>query len=247
MQTKIPQTSAVMTALLRADFTTLWRNRRSLRLVLLVPLVIVISWKGMVKMMGGPYVISGGITIGLISIGLLGYTNSIARDRDKGVFQRLRVGPVAAWTIMCSRVMVQIVTIMAMTIAIFAVGNLVDKIVLSPLGYLTGFFAAVLGGALYLSLGQLIVGLIKNPETVNSTTRLVYFIFIMVGMLGNFGVLGDVVKDMVQWSPYGVVNRMIGTALQPDTWNLQATYALLATLGYTAVFGILGIRFFKWN
>ncbi|WP_078673081.1 ABC transporter permease [Chitinophaga eiseniae] len=247
MQTKIPQTSAVMSALLRADFTTLWRNRRSLRLVLLVPVVIVISWKGMVNMMGGAYVLSGGITIGLISIGLLGYTNSIARDRDKGVFQRLRVGPVAAWTIMSSRILVQIATIMAMTIAIFAVGNLVDKIVLPPLGYVTGFFAAVLGGALYLSLGQLIVGLIKNPETVNSTTRLVYFIFIMVGMLGNFGVLGDVVKESIQWSPYGVVNRVIATALQPETWNLQATYALLATLGYTVIFGVLGIRFFKWN
>ncbi|MBC9929036.1 ABC transporter permease [Chitinophaga qingshengii] len=247
MQTNIPQTSAVMTALLRADFTTLWRNRRSLRLVLLVPLVIVISWKGLVKTMGGPYVIAGGITIGLISIGLLGYTNSIARDRDKGVFQRLRVGPVAAWTIMCSRILVQIATIMVMTIAIFAVGSAVDKITLSPMGYLMGFLAAILGGALYLSLGQLIVGLIKNPETVNSTTRLVYFIFIMVGMLGNFGVLGEAVKEAVQWSPYGVVNRVIGTALQPATWNMQATYAMLATIGYTIVFAAAGIRFFKWN
>lgn len=245
--TNIPQTATVMSALLRADFTTIWRNRRSLRLVLLVPLAILVSWKGLVDKLGGSFVIAGSITIGLISIGLLGYTNSVARDRDKGVFQRLRVGPVAAWTIMCSRITVQIATIMVMTLLIFVVGIAVDKITLSAMGYVAGFFAAVLGGLLYLSLGQMIVGLIKNPETVNSTTRLVYFLFIMVGMLGSFGTLGDVVKESVQWSPYGVVNQVVATSLKPETWTQHTTMALLASLGYTVVFGLLGIRWFKWN
>ncbi|NSL86823.1 ABC transporter permease [Chitinophaga solisilvae] len=247
MQTRIPQTSAVISALLRADFTILWRNRRSLRLVLLVPLVIVISWKGLVDKLGGEYVLAGGITIGLISIGLLGYTNSIARDRDKGVFQRLRVGPVSAWTIMASRIAVQVCMVMIMTLSVFIVGYCVDKIAVSPLGYVTSFLAAILGGALYLSLGQLIVGMIKNPETVNSTTRLVYFVFIMVGMFGELGVLGKVVEDIVHWSPYGVVNTLIATSLKPEKWTQQTSMALLAALGYIVVFAGIGIKKFKWN
>lgn len=236
-----------MSALLRADFTTLWRNRRSFRLVLIVPLIILISWKGLVDKLGGVFVLSSCITIGLTSIGLMGYSNSVARDRDKGVFQRLRVGPVSTWTIMLSRITVQIAMIMLMTVLIFVVGYFVDHIQMSPAGYAAGLLMAMLGGAVYLGLGQAIVALIKNPDTVNSTTRLVYFVFIMIGMFGEFGVLGDVIKKLVTWSPYGVVRQILAGSLEPATWQLDTTYALLASIGYTLLFVIVGVKWFKWE
>src|SRR5215831_11995975 len=99
MQTTIPSTRSVLSSLLRADFTTQWRNRRSVILVVLVPVVILLSWKSLVPKLGGGFVLSNCITIGLNAIGLMGYTNSVARDRDKGVFQRLRVAPLPSWSI----------------------------------------------------------------------------------------------------------------------------------------------------
>src|ERR1700741_416872 len=98
MQTIIPSSAAAFRSLLRADFSTQWRNRRAVMLTLIVPVVILISWKGLVDKLGGAYVLSSCITIGLTAIGLMGYSNSIARDRDKGVFQRLRVAPVPTWS-----------------------------------------------------------------------------------------------------------------------------------------------------
>src|SRR5882724_9773484 len=98
MPSIIPKTSIVLKSLLRADFTTQWRNRRSFILVLLVPVIILISWKGVIDKLGGAFALSTCITIGLVAIGLMGYCNSIARDRDKGVFQRLRVAPIPSWT-----------------------------------------------------------------------------------------------------------------------------------------------------
>jgi ABC-2 type transport system permease protein len=207
MQTTIPSTSTVLSSLLRADFTTQWRNRRSVILVVLVPIVILISWKGLVEKFGGTFVLSNCITIGLNAIGLMGYSNAIARDRDKGVFQRLRVAPIPSWSIMMSRLLVQLAMILIVTTAIFVVGNNYDKISLSPSGYLLGFIAAIVGGAVYLALGQAIVGLIKNPETVNAVTRLIYFIFIMIGMFGELGMLGHELGEVVRWSPYGTVKR----------------------------------------
>ncbi|MEO8405719.1 MAG: ABC transporter permease [Chitinophagaceae bacterium] len=247
MQTPIPSTFTVLSSLLRADFTTQWRNRRSVILVVLVPVVILISWKGLVGRLGGPFVLSNCITIGLTAIGLMGYTNSIARDRDKGVFQRLRVAPVPSWSIMTSRLIVQLAMILVMTSGIFIAGAYYDKIHLTPMGYLVGYGAAFVGGAVYLALGQAIVGLIKNPETVNAVTRLVYFVFIMVGMFGELGMLGKEMGEAVKWSPYGAVKRMLGTSMQPSLWNTETTYFLLITIGYTIVFAILGIKWFKWN
>lgn len=247
MEVNIPKTSAVFASLFRADLTTQWRNRRAVVLVLFVPVIILISWKDIIDKMGGAFALSACITIGLMAIGLMGYSNSIARDRDKGVFQRLRVAPVASWTIMASRLSVQLMMIMLVTIIVFVTGYSIDHITLSPIGYVLTFFTAIVGGAVYLGMGQVIVGLIKNPETVNSTTRLVYFVFIMVGMFGEFGILGEQMKKIAVWSPYGTVKHVLAAGMEPQKWNNDTSIALLLTIGYAMVFSIIGIRKFKWN
>ena len=247
MQTTLPPPSVALASLFRADLTTQWRNRKSSIMVILVPVIILISWKGLVSKIGAAYVLSNCITVGVTAIGLMGYTIAISRDRDKGIFQRLRVAPLPTWSIMTSRLLVQMVMIILMTLAVFAAGYYFDKISLSPAGYALTLLTAIMSGALYLSLGQIIVGLIKNPETVNATTRLVYFAFIMVGMFGELGVLGDEMKNAVNWSPYGTVNHILAASLQPALWTSQTSMALLATIGYTVVFASLGIKWFRWS
>ena len=247
MQTTLPAPITALSSLLRADLTTQWRNRKSSIMVILVPVIILISWKSLVAKIGGAYVLSNCITVGVTAIGLMGYTISIARDRDKGIFQRLRVAPVPNWSIMTSRLLVQMVMIILMTLAVFASGYYFDQISLSATGYALTLLTAIVSGAVYLSLGQIIVGLIKNPETVNSTTRLVYFGFIMIGMFGELGVLGKEIGEIVKWSPYGTVNRILAASLQPAAWNGQTSMALLVTIGYTVVFAGLGIKWFRWS
>ncbi len=245
--TMIPSNATVMSALLRADFTTQWRNRKSVLLILLVPVAILLSWKGVADKLGGPFVLSNSITIGLNAIGLMGYSNAIARDRDKGIFQRLRVAPLTAWSIMASRLMVQLAMILLVTIAVFVVGSYADHIRLSAAGYAVGLVMAFVSGAVYLGLGQAIVGLIKNAETVNATSRLVYIVFIMVGMLAELGVMGNKVKDAVRWSPYGAVRHLLSDGMQPNIWNQQSTISLAVTVGYAILFSAIGIKWFRWS
>ncbi|PUZ29947.1 ABC-2 type transport system permease protein [Chitinophaga costaii] len=247
MQKNIPKTATVLAFLLQADFTTQWRNRRSFILVLLVPVIILFTWKSAIDKIGAAFAFSTAISIGLVAIGLMGYPNSIARDREKGVFQRLRVAPVPRWSIMGSRLVVQLAMILLVTLCVYAGGYYFDHITISPAGYVITIFTALLGGAVYLSIGQLIVGLIKNPETVNSTARLIYFLFIMVGILGDLGVLGVQIKQLINWSPYGVVKAILAGGMDHAKWNKDTTMALAATLGYTMVFATIGIRKFKWS
>jgi ABC-2 type transport system permease protein len=247
MEPNIPKSSEALLSLLRADFTTQWRNRRAVMMSLLVPVIILISWKGLVDKFGGAFVLSISMTIGLTSIGLMGYAISIARDRDKGVFQRLRVTPVPTFFIMLSRLMVQLTMIVLLIIFVFIIGHNYDKITLSPAGYILTFLTAFIGGALYLGLGQMIVGLVKNAETVNSTTRLVYIAFIMLGMFGELGLFGDQFKAIIHWSPFGTVKTILAAAMESSTWNSQSSLALLATVLYAFAFSFLGIKWFKWN
>lgn len=234
-------------ALLKADFAVLRANRRSAILALLVPVIILISWKPLIPKLGGAYALSSAITFGLMAIGLMGYSITVARDRDKGIFQRLRVAPVPTWATMASRLAIQLFMIILLTLLIFIIGKTYDGVTLTFGGYVITFFVAFLGGAVYLSLGQLIVGLIKNPETVNATTRMVYFIFIMVGMFGELGTLGEHIKTYIHYSPYGAVKMMLATSMAPQTWSSATSTAVLISIGYAILFAGIGIRLFKWN
>jgi ABC-2 type transport system permease protein len=220
-------------------------------MVVLLPLIILLAWKGLVPKFGGAFVLSNCITIGLTAIGLMGYTNSIARDRDKGIFQRLRVAPVPTWAIMASRITVQLIMIMILTAMVFIFGYQFDQISLTITGYIFGFAMAIVGGAVYLGLGQMIVGRIQNPETVNATSRLIYIAFIMIGMFGELDMLGQLhgirVSDIVKFSPYGAVKRIVSAGLVPGTWTTESSLALLITIGYTIVFTWLGIKWFRWS
>ena len=243
----LPSGSTVFSTLLRADLITQWRNRRASILVILIPAIILISWKGLVERFGGPFVLANCITVGLNAIGLMGYTNSIARDRDKGIFQRLRITPAPRWTIMASRLTVQLLMIAITTTILFIVGYQADHIVMKPNGYALTFLTAIVGGAVYLSLGQVIVGLIRNAETVNVVTRLVYFAFIMIGMFGSLGMLGPQISLVSKWSPYGTVQRLLADSLHPAAWSSTTSLALLLTIGYTILFSYFGIRWFRWQ
>ena len=247
METIIPKSSEALSSLLRADFTIQWRNRRAVVMSLLVPVIILISWKGIIDKVGGPFALSISITIGLTSIGIMGYAIAIARDRDKGVFQRLRVTPVPTVFIMLSRLMVQLMMIILLTTFVFIVGYKYDKISLTPGGYALTYITALVGGALYLGLGQMIVGLVKNAETVNSTSRLVYIAFIVLGMFGELGLFGNELKTTIRWSPFGTVKTILASGMAPSTWNSETTIALFITLAYAVVFSILGVKWFKWD
>jgi ABC-2 type transport system permease protein len=242
MTTAIPTSQTALRSLFRADMTTQWRNRRSFILVLIVPVMVLLSIKSVVN---GEVALSIAITYGLIAVGLMGYTNSLARDREKGIFQRLRVAPVPTWAIMMSRLLVQLLMILLLTVVVYYVGYFKVHIKLSMTGYVLGTLASILGGAVFLSLGQVIAGMIYNPETVFSTTRLVYFAFIILGLFVN--ALPDWAAKMVIWSPYGSIKKVVAASMQSNTWTNDTTIALVVSIGYTIIFSAIGISKFQWT
>ena len=100
----------VLASLLRADFLVLLRNRRALLLSIVLPVFILIttnSSKSTHNFGGALFIVGLAIAYGLASASILGYALTVARDRDQGVFQRLRVTPAPTWTIMTSRLAMQ--------------------------------------------------------------------------------------------------------------------------------------------
>jgi len=244
---RLPSTKSAFQALLRADMTVQWRQRRAVVMSIIVPVIFVISWRGLIPAIGAGAVLAICTAIGLPASGLMGYSMTIARDRERGVFQRLRTAPISTWIIMISRIIVQLAVILAMTIITYAVAHYADNISIGVGSLFLLLVGALIGGLSFVALGQLVVSFIRSSEAVSAAVRLIYFPLAIVGAIGEIGVFGALVQKIVAWSPLGTTESILLAAINPANASMHDLWALLVTIGYGLVFAAIGIKWFKWS
>jgi ABC-2 type transport system permease protein len=187
------------------------------------------------------------LTLGLITSCLLGYSLTLAHDREVGVLQRLRVSPAPTWTIMTSRLCVQMASNLVASIIVVVVGAALHGLTPTAGQYALALAVAVLGAAMFLSIGQALVALVPSTTAINAIGRILFVILVLLGLVGASGILGDTMKTVAAWSPIGALMTLFSDALNGAPWTDQDAYALLACLGYVVVFAFLGIRWFRWE
>src|SRR5207302_351686 len=245
-----PTLSGILRALLEADFTVQLRNGRALTLTFRLPLVLRyrLSAGKRRAQLGGPIIdVALALTLGIASIAILGYTASVARDRELGVFQRLRVTPAPTWTIMLSRLAVQIVSMLVMSVVVLVAAAVVENVTLDPVAYLLTLLAVIFSSAVFLGVGQPLVGLIKSPDAVNAVGRLSYLPLFALGLFAHSTIFGTTFETIARWSPGGAVVTLLAGAMQPAAWSADTWWALLASVFYAVVFAGIGIRWFQWS
>ena len=245
-----PPIQLILTSLLRADSTVLAKNRRALIVSIALPLLLLIttnSGKGTNRLGGALFVIGLCTAYGLAATSILGYGLTVARDHEKGVFQRLRVTPAPTWAIMSSRLAVQVVANLIIALVVLIVGSAIHHVTLSVGQYVLFLVISVLGGAVFLGIGQAMVGLLKSADTVNAAARVVFIVLIVLGLFGQSGLLGSTWESISQWTPVGVVMTLFAGVLDLSAWGSRQSLAVLACFGYTAFFAAIGIRWFRWD
>lgn len=249
-----PTIGLMLGSLLRADFTVLARSGRTLILNLAVPILYLVITnlhlgnRGKGFSYGSvEFTIGLALTVGLMSSSLIGYAIAIAHDRDAGVFQRLRVTPAPPWAIMTSRLLVQIIVDLIMTVVVVIIGTFIHNAPFGASEYLLLLGASILGGAMFLAIAQAIVGLIRSSAVVNAFGRVFFIVFLLLGLLGSSGILGSTVKDISDWTPVGAVTNLYSEVLDITQWDWTGTSGLIATVGYTIVGAFVGIRWFRWE
>jgi ABC-2 type transport system permease protein len=246
--------SGIFASLFRADLTVLVRTGRTMLLNILVPIMILVitglqsgKTASSTTFSTGTFDIGLALTYGLLSSSLIGYSITVARDRDAGVFQRLRVTPAPTWAIMTSRLLVQLVLDLIMTVIVVIVGAIMHHLTLTVGEVLLFGCISLLGGIVFLAIGQAVVGLVRSVTAVNAIGRALYVILLLLGLLGSTGVLGDSAKTLADWSPVGAVIVLYSGVLTQVGWGLEQTDALIACAGYILVGAFIGIRWFRWE
>jgi ABC-2 type transport system permease protein len=245
-----PPLGLVLTSLARADFIVVLKNRRSLLLSLLLPGILLVATGGSkaTRHLGGAeFIIGLAIAYGLAATGLLGYALTVARDRDQGVFQRLRVTPTPTWALMTSRLGVQVVANLVISIVVLVIGSRLHHLSLSAGDYALVLAISLLASALFLAIGQALVGLTKSADTANAAGRILFGVLYFLGLFSASGTLGGTWESISRWSPVGIVMRLFAAALHLAAWTGTDTVCLFAALGYILVCTFVGIRWFRWE
>jgi ABC-2 type transport system permease protein len=240
----------VLTSLLRADFVVFLKHRRALIISMVLPVFVLVSTAGdkaTHNFGGAEFVIGLAISYGLLSTAMVGYALTVARDREKGVFQRLRVTPAPTWTIMTSRLAMQMVANLIIAIGVVIIGSLIHHISPSVGQYVLVLLVSIVAGAVFLSLAQALVGLVKSADTVQAVARVLFAVLILLGILGQSGALGSFWSSVARWTPVGAVMTLFAGVLDLHAWYSRDTLSLLACLGYIVVFAGIGIHWFQWD
>jgi ABC-2 type transport system permease protein len=106
---------------------------------------------------------------------------------------------------------------------------------------------SLFGGAVFLSIGQALVGLMKSADSVNAGGRVLVIGLILLGTFGQSGSLGQTWESIARWSPVGAVMTLFAAVLNLSSWDSHDSFTLLACGGYIAVFAAIGIRWFQWD
>jgi ABC-2 type transport system permease protein len=245
-----PPLQLVMSSLLRADFAVLLTSRRALLISVFLPMVILFSTnssKATHNFGGSLFIIGLAVALGLVSNSILGYALTVARDREQGVFQRLRVTPAPTWTIMASRLAMQALANLLITLVVLIVGSRLHHVSLSAGKYALVLAVSILGGAVFLSIGQALVGLVKSADSINAAGRVLTLGLVLLSSLGQSGTLGSAWESIARWSPVGVVMTLFAAVLNLSTWDTHDSLTLLACGGYILLFVAIGIRWFQWD
>lgn len=248
--TLAPRRAEVLRALLRADFAVLLENRRSLVLSTPLPIALLLvtdNAKGERRLGGSLLIVGLCITYGLVSTSIMGYALSVARDREKGVFQRLRVTPASTWAIMASRLTVQVAANLVIALVVVIVGGAIHHLSLSAGQYLLVLAVSLLSGAVFLGIGQALVGLVRSADSVNSAGRILYLCLVFLGLLGLEGSLGATMQTVALWSPVGVTMSLYAGVLDVARWDAHDTLSIVACVGYVIAGADAGVRWFRWD
>src|SRR5260370_16868423 len=247
---RAPALSEIFRALLEADFTVQLRNNRALLLSFALPLVVLFALfasKFYIALGNPQFRVASVLTLGMASIAILGYAMTVARDREKGVFQRLRVTPAPTWTIMTSRLLVQVAAIVAMALVVLVAADLFKGVSLSAEAYLLTFICVIFSSALFLGVGQALAGLVRSADTLNAVGRIAYLPLFALRLFCQSTIFATTFHLISRWSPGGTVETLLTGAMNPSSWNSDTWLALAVSAAYSVVFPAIGIRFFQWR
>ncbi len=246
-----PSAMVTLQALLAAEAHAFLRNARALLWSVVLPLAVMFIAASRVASSSVAAIFSiesSALMLGIFTLGLFGYANVLAGDRERGVFQRLRCSPAPAWQLLGARLLVQMIAVVLQAALVYAAGWLAFGAAPSLSGGLLGIVAAIVAGFAALAVAQAIVALVDTAAAVSAIARVLLLVFILLeGFMFRGNQTVAWLETLGDWTPIRMGTLVLHDALVYQHWGASALQPLLGLLLWIAVLGYLGVTRFRWQ
>jgi len=185
-----------------------------------------------------------------VSVIIFSATASIAKERDKGLFSRLRTTPMSTMNFLAGSLMSQVVISLLQTISVFAVSYLVG---FRPIGatstdmtvnILAAFVVAMVLSVACVGVGLVIAAFAKNEDQAVGVS---WFVIIpMMFLSGTWWESQDPMMKTISWAfPTTYANKAIRAILARGAPLLSMSNYLVGLAVYAVIAFIVGVAIFR--
>jgi ABC-2 type transport system permease protein len=169
---------------------------------------------------------------------------TMVRDREIGWLRRVSTTPLSPFRLLA----VQLLFNLAFALAAIVILILGSKIFFGESLHVgIGFFlvSIILAAAEIFALGLVLVALAPSQIVGQSAAGVLFFVLMFLsGLWIQPEQAGDPLKTIMYYSPTGAATR----ALLNSVFNTAPAWTTILTmLVYTAVFGFIAVRYFRWE
>jgi ABC-2 type transport system permease protein len=168
--------------------------------------------------------------------------------RERGILRRVQATPLPAWQLIASYVLARLALLLAQSVAIVATAALVYHAEFSWGGLLVAAPLALVGGLVFLLIGQLISTVAPNSGAAGAIGQVVYFPLMFVSdLFVPLGMLPGWLAGITRWTPATMLVDMVRPALVPVPAARPAALNMAGLMIYGLVALALAARLFRWE
>src|SRR4051794_15007772 len=118
---------------------------------------------------------AGIVVLNIMSSGMLGDSARLTNLRERGILRRVQATPLPTWQMIGAYVVARLLLVLAQSAAIVATAVLVYGAEFTWGGLATALPLAIVGGLVFLALGQMISAIAPTSGAANAIGQVLYF------------------------------------------------------------------------
>ena len=193
------------------------------------------------------FLVPGIVAMSIMQMGIFSVTFTLIQYRQQGVLRRLKAAPIRPYNFLVGQVITRLIISVLQTIVLLAVAIVVfDVEVVGNIGVI--FLLAVLGGALFISIGFAVSGFAKNEEVGAPLANIIALpMMFMSGVFFPTDVLPGALEKIVQFFPLTFLADGLREVSVQGAGITEIPWEFLGLGVWTVIAFSLAVRLFRWE
>lgn len=193
------------------------------------------------------FLVPGIVALAIMQTGIFGMAGIMSTYKEKGILRRLKATPLPLRSFMAANVSVRVLTGIVQMALILLIGALLFGVTING-SLLVVTVVAVIGAGAFVSLGFAIAGIAADTESAQAIMQVVQMpMMFLSGIFFPMDNAPSWIQPVVKIMPLTYLADAMREIIVDGAglWAVRIDIAVL--LATTAVFLVVGVRFFRWE